>query len=190
MKSLVNIVLFCLTFCRIDAMQVSLISGLNFNSFDYNSMAELSSTNFLVGVRYKNWTETNWSILVTFDQKGFEISEPHLISNLSVNYISISPQFRLIRSEQFTFFIGPQLSFLLSAKINEESNGKMSSGDITEGFSESRLAGIVGAMYTISRFSLSVSYDYGFTSAFKYESDNHTAEFKSVQLYVLYDLFE
>ncbi|MCB0279580.1 MAG: hypothetical protein KDD94_08775, partial [Calditrichaeota bacterium] len=130
MKFLLFFLIFSF-FCKAQFQNVSVFAGVNSTSINLSVDSKVSrGTGILAGIRYFNWDESTWSFTVAFDQKAYStttILNKAITLDVTVNYLNLSPQFRLIKDGQFVFFVGAGLGIVLSGTSVLNSNGSSSS---------------------------------------------------------------
>jgi hypothetical protein len=96
---------------------------------------------------------------------------------LDLGYISL-PVLVKYKNQGFSVFLGPQISYLLSAKSSDD--GSSSSEDIKDELKSTEIAGVIGAGYTLTNgFGFDARYQLGLSNISKNSDDDVDATIKN-----------
>lgn len=96
---------------------------------------------------------------------------------LDLGYISL-PVLVKYKNQGFSVFLGPQISYLLSAKSSDD--GSSSSEDIKDELKSAEIAGVIGAGYTLTNgFGFDARYQLGLSNISKNSDDEANATIKN-----------
>ncbi len=115
-----------------------------------------------------------------YDQNGITLTQRS-------NYFNIPVLLKYSTGVGFFLETGPQLGFLMTAKLNVESNSQ----DVKNGYTSTDLSWVFGAGYKIpaTRFSIDLRYNLGISNIVNQDMSSETAHNGVFQLGVMYTLF-
>ena len=149
-------------------------AGPVFNYLDAEGDATFSNvhTGVTFGAGYEMVASKNFSVQPEFNYIHLSTEENVTNAKLDFNYLQIPVLLKAVNEKRtFSFYVGPQLSFLTKARLKMAGN----TSDIKNDLTQTDFSGLVGLEYvTPLNLTINARFIQGFSNVYKAEFDSDT----------------
>lgn len=127
-------------------------------------------TGFTFGAAYEMIASSHFSVQPELNYAVLNTEETVTSSKIKLQYVQIPVLLKLVNdSRNFSFFVGPQLAFLTSAKSRTSAH----TTDIKNNLTQDEFSGIVGIEFVFpQQLFIDVRFTQGFSNVYKVEFDS------------------